>query len=196
MPFPKNEVRKVCMHDTRALLWERSHSRCFGYPSEILSSDLMIAPTPQPSHRSTQRSSTWGSDARRGGTQSASFRDAAGSACAFSSTPNPRVRFSVECAFPHLGKRGGTSRKGAACPGGRSERRTLRSGLTESRSLQPPRRADCAFRSRRRPGGVGRNRPPGCGVPWKRAQLGKCVRATARQAAGGCARVRKPRFGA
>ena len=74
MPFPKNEVRKVCMHDTRALLWERSHSRCFGYPSEILSSDLMIAPTPQPSHRSTQRSSTWGSDARRGGTQSASFR--------------------------------------------------------------------------------------------------------------------------
>ena len=39
MPFPKNEVRKVCMHDTRALLWERSHSRCFGYPSEILSSE-------------------------------------------------------------------------------------------------------------------------------------------------------------
>ena len=28
------------------------------------------------------------------------------------------------------------------------------------------------------------NRPPGCGVPWKMAQLGKCVRATARQAAG------------
>ena len=28
------------------------------------------------------------------------------------------------------------------------------------------------------------NRPPGCGVPWKIAQLGKCVRATARQAAG------------
>ena len=34
MPFPKNEVRKVCIHDTRALLWERSRSRCFGYPSE------------------------------------------------------------------------------------------------------------------------------------------------------------------
>ena len=28
------------------------------------------------------------------------------------------------------------------------------------------------------------NRPPGCGVPWKIAQLGKCVRATPRQAAG------------
>ena len=31
------------------------------------------------------------------------------------------------------------------------------------------------------------NRPPACGVPWKMAQLGKCVRATARQAAGGVA---------
>ena len=28
------------------------------------------------------------------------------------------------------------------------------------------------------------NRPPGCGVPWKIAQLGKCVRAPPRQAAG------------
>ena len=115
MPFPKNEVRKVCMHDTRALLWERSHSRCFGYPSEILSSDLMIAPTPQPSHRSTQRSSTWDSDASRGGTQSASFRDAAGSECAFSSTPTPRVRFSVKCAFSDLRKRRVISRKSAFC---------------------------------------------------------------------------------
>ena len=177
MPFPKNEVRKVCMHDTRALLWERSHSRCFGYPSEILSSDLMTAgKTPQPSHRSTQRSSTWDSDARRGGIQSASFRDAAGSECAFPLTPTPRVRFSVECAFSDLRKRRDVSRKSAFCTLDLTEKRILAQRLTERRSLRLPHRADCAFRSRRRPGGVGRNRPPGCG--------------------GGCARVRKPRFGA
>ena len=39
----------------------------------------------------------------------------------------PRVRFSVECAFPHLGKRGATSRKSAFW-----SRR-----LTEKRTLQP-----------------------------------------------------------
>ena len=33
----------------------------------------------------------------------------------FSVTPSPRVRFSVECVFPHLGKRGATSRKSAVC---------------------------------------------------------------------------------
>ena len=43
----------------------------------------------------------------------------------FSVTPSPRVRFSVECVFPHLGKRGATSRKSAF-----SNRR-----LTEKRSL-------------------------------------------------------------
>ena len=38
------------------------------------------------------------------------------------------MRFSVECAFPHLRKRGATSRKGAFCA----------DGLTEKRSLHPP----------------------------------------------------------
>ena len=57
--------------------------------------------------------------------------------------------------------------------------------LTERRSLRLPRRAECAFPSRRRPGGVGRNPPPACGALWRVAQLGKCVRATPRQAAGG-----------
>ena len=41
------------------------------------------------------------------------------------------------------------------------------------------------FRSRRRPGGVEPNPPPACGALWKMAQLGKCARATPRQAAGG-----------
>ena len=38
------------------------------------------------------------------------------------------MRFSVECAFPHLRKRGDTSRKGAFCA----------DGLTENRTLQQP----------------------------------------------------------
>ena len=42
-------------------------------------------------------------------------------------TSNPRVRFSVECAFPHLGKRGAGSRKSALCSDGLTEKRTLRS---------------------------------------------------------------------
>ena len=47
--------------------------------------------------------------------------------------------------------------------------------------------AECAFRSRRRLGGVEPNPPPACGALWKMAQLGKCARATPRQAAGGVA---------
>ena len=36
-----------------------------------------------------------------------------------------RMRFSVECAFPHLRKRGATSRKGALCTPDLTEKRTL-----------------------------------------------------------------------
>ena len=45
--------------------------------------------------------------------------------------------------------------------------------------------ADCAFPSRRCPGGGGPNPPPACGALWKMAQLGKRARATPRQAVGG-----------
>ena len=72
----------------------------------------------------------------------------------------PRVRFSVECAFSHLGKRGVTSRKSAVCGCGTTEKRILcrrphgkahsptgasrksafcADGLTEKRSLRPRR---------------------------------------------------------
>ena len=37
-----------------------------------------------------------------------------------------RMRFSVECAFPHLGKRGVSSRKSAFCNRSVTKRRTLR----------------------------------------------------------------------
>ena len=115
------------------------------------------------------------------------------------------MRFSVECAFPHLGKRGATSRKSAFCYLRLTEKRTLQptshgkthSGpdasrksafcpdrLTESRTLRSPDRADCAFPSRRGAREVWGNRPPGCGALWKVAQLGKRARATPRQPAG------------
>ena len=61
-------------------------------------------------------------------------------------------------------------------------------GLAERRRPRLPRRADCAFRSRRRPRGAGPNRPPACGALWRTAQLGKRARATPRQPAGGLRR--------
>ena len=45
------------------------------------------------------------------------------------------MRFSVDCAFPHLRKRGATSRKGAFWTGDVTEKRTLRVGLTKRRIL-------------------------------------------------------------
>ena len=118
----------------------------------------------------------------------------------FSVTSNSRMRFSVECAFPHLGKRRATSRKSALCNLRLTEKRTLarahRAHLTEKRTLLAWGVAECAFRSRRRPRGAGRNPPPACGALWRMPQLGKRARATPRQpAGGGCARARKPRPG-
>ena len=59
--------------------------------------------------------------------QNASFREIVPPECAFPYGTGCRMRFSVECAFPHLGKRRAASRKSAAC--------TL--GLTEKCSLHP-----------------------------------------------------------
>ena len=107
----------------------------------------------------------------------------------FSVTSNSRMRFSVECAFPHLGKRRATSRKSALCNLRLTEKRTLarahRAHLTEKRTLLAWGVAECAFRSRRRPRGAGRNPPPACGALWRMPQLGKRARATPRQPAGG-----------
>ena len=68
------------------------------------------------------------------------------------------------------------------------EGRSLTRRLTERRSLRPPRRAECAFPSHYRPGDAGPNPPPACGALWRMPQLGKCARATPRQAAGRVAR--------
>ena len=75
------------------------------------------------------------------------------------------------------------AREGRVC--GLTERRSLARRLTERRSLRLPCRAECAFPLRRCSGGAGRNPPPDCGALWKVTQLGKCARATPRQAAGG-----------
>ena len=84
------------------------------------------------------------------------------------------------------GDSAGATKKGRTC--GLKEGRLLVRRLTKRRSLRPPRRTECAFPLHHRPGGVGRDRPPACGALWKVAQLGKCARATPRQAAGGLRR--------
>ena len=54
-------------------------------------------------------------------------------------TSNPRMHFSVKCAFSHLRKRGVGSRKSALCALGLTEKRSLacarRAHLTEKRTL-------------------------------------------------------------
>ena len=80
---------------------------------------------------------------------------------------------------------------------GLMERRIPARRLTERRSLRLPRRAECAFPSRRGAREVWDNPPPGCGALWKEAQLGKCARATPPPACGaGCTGARRPRPGA
>ena len=60
--------------------------------------------------------------------------------------------------------------------------------LTEKHSLGDSAIAECAFPSRRGAWEVWGNPPPGCGALWRMPQLGKCARATPRQAAGRVAR--------
>ena len=105
------------------------------------------------------------------------------------------MRLSVECAFPHLGKRGATSRKSALCHLRLTEKRILQpaphgeahSVLIDSRkaALCDPQIAQTApFRHAAAPGRCGATPPPGCGALWRMAQLGKRARATPRQPAG------------
>ena len=118
------------------------------------------------------------------------------------------MRFFVECAFPHLGKRGATSWKSAFCHLRLTEKRTLQptshgkphSAIPRSRKLRfsvTPRLQNASFRDVAAPGRCRTTPPPGCGALWETAQLGKRARATPRQPAGRlCARVRRSRFGA
>ena len=60
--------------------------------------------------------------------QNASFREIVPPECAFPYGTGCRMRFSVECAFPHLGKRRAASRKSAFCALGLTEKRSLHVG--------------------------------------------------------------------
>ena len=77
------------------------------------------------------------------------------------------------------------SRKSAFCPSFSPKGAFWPDRLTQSRILRFPDRTECAFPSRRRPRGAGRNPPPACGALWRMPQLGKRARATPRQPAGG-----------
>ena len=109
------------------------------------------------------------------------------------------MRFSVECAFPHLGKRRAASRKSALCHLRLTEKRTLPPAphgkmhsatyISRKGALRDPQIAQTApLRDVVAPGGVWGNPPPGCGALWRMAQLGKRARATPRRAAGRLAR--------
>ena len=60
--------------------------------------------------------------------QNASFREIVPPECAFPYGTGCRMRFSVECAFPHLGKRRAASRKSAFCALDLTEKRSLHVG--------------------------------------------------------------------
>ena len=104
-------------------------------------------------------------------------------------TPNPRMRLSVECAFPYLRKRGAISRRSAFWVGGLTGKRILEgwghgkahSAILRSRKLRfsvtlPPRRRGvqppAKLRGTMKNGSTGKmrssNRPPGCGAVCSR----------------------------
>ena len=72
-------------------------------------------PTPHAKAHSAPDGSRKSAFCMRAATQIALFREGMHVECAFPSHPARRLRFSVECAFPHLRKRGVASRKSALC---------------------------------------------------------------------------------
>ena len=74
-----------------------------------------------PSALPLRKSAFW----MRAATQNALFRNVSVAECTFPSHRDHRMRFSVECAFPHLRKRRATSRKTAFCPRCLTEKRIL-----------------------------------------------------------------------
>ena len=156
--------------------------------------------------RRAPRTSAWGLASRKGAfcmlglterrslspplPQSASFREIVPPECAFPYGTGCRMRFSVECAFPHLGKRRVASRKSAFCAHRLTQKRTLYVGPHGKAQSVRERSRRVRLSVRSPPGGGAQgNRPPECGALWKKAQLGKRARATARQNAGGLRQV-------
>ena len=114
----------------------------------------------------------------------------------FSVTSNSRVRFSVDCAFPHLGKRRATSRKSALCNLRDRKSAFCPDRLTQSRTLRFSDRTDCAFPSHRGAREVWGNPPASLRGTMENASTGQTRSSNPPPACGGgCARARKPRPG-
>ena len=122
-------------------------------------------------------------------------------------TSNSKMRLSVECAFPHLGKRSAGSRKSALCPDGLTEKRTLRSspiGKTQFEVASYGKAHSVGFGGRRVRLSV--TSPPGrCGTKPPASLRGTMENGPTGQmrssnpppgCGGGCAGTRRPRPGA
>ena len=105
----------------------------------------------------------------------------------FSVTSDSRVRFSVECAFPHLGKCGAGSRKSAFCPSFSPKGAFWPDRLTQSRTLRFSDRTDCAFLSHRGAREVWGNPPASLRGTMENASTGQTRSSNPPPACGGVA---------
>ena len=127
------------------------------------------------------------------------------------------MRFSVKCAFSHLGKRGAASRKSAFCHLCLTEKRTLQPTphgkahsatyasrksavcnlrLTKRHTLRFPDRTDCAFPSRRGAREAWGNPPARLRGTMENGSTGQTRSSNPPPGCGAaCARVRRSRFG-
>ena len=103
----------------------------------------------------------------------------------FSVTSDSRVRFSVECAFPHLGKCGAGSRKSAFCPSFSPKGAFWPDRLTQSRTLRFSDRTDCAFLSHRGAREVWGNPPASLRGTMENASTGQTRSSNPPPACGG-----------
>ena len=106
------------------------------------------------------------------------------------------MRFSVECAFPHLGKRGATSRKSTFCNLHLMEKHTLPPAPHgKAHSAIPRSRRMRLSVTLRRPGGVGQP-PARLRGTMENGSTGQMRSSNPPPACGAaCARVRRSRFG-
>ena len=103
----------------------RAASRKGAVCAHYLTEKRSLCPLPHGKAHSVPTASRKGALCPTGGLQDALLRETPVAECAFSSHRACRMRFSVECAFPHLDKRRAASRKSALCTYRLTERRSL-----------------------------------------------------------------------
>ncbi len=115
-PVPHVKAHSVPTASRKGAFWKsRPHGKAHSDPGASRKSALWM--------RTSPKDALW----MRAATQNALFRNVSVAECTFPSHRDRRMRFYVECTFPHLRKRGAGSRKSAFC---------VRC-LTEKRILQP-----------------------------------------------------------